>query len=71
MNAQPSPSPQPDAPPAVALFPLSIPPPEVPVIEASAAETPTGGARKLSHWEELEETWFPEETDFTHSGINE
>ena len=67
MNAQPCPSPQPDAPPAVALFPLSIPPPEVPAVEASAA----GGARKLSRWEEREDVWFPEETDFTHSGINE
>ncbi|MEQ2008641.1 MAG: hypothetical protein ABMA26_17815 [Limisphaerales bacterium] len=67
MSTQPSSSPSPDAQPAVALFPLSVAPPEVPVAEASAA----GGTRKLSRWEEQEEIWFPEETDFSHSGINE
>lgn len=67
MNPQPSSPPQPDAPPAAVLFPLNVPPPETPPVEASAA----GGVRKLSRWEEIEEVWFPEETDFTHSGINE
>ena len=67
MSTQPSSSPSSDAPPAVPLFPLSIPLPEVAVAEASVA----GGARKLSRWEEQEEIWFPEETDFSHCGINE
>jgi hypothetical protein len=71
MSTQPPLSPQPDAPPAAALFPLSVPPPEVPVAEASAADAPAGGARKLSRWEEQEELWFPEPADFSHSGINE
>lgn len=67
MKTQPSSSPQPQAPPAVALFPLNVPTPETPPVKASA----TGGARKLSRWQEVEEVWFPEEIDFTHSGINE
>jgi hypothetical protein len=72
MSTQPPLSPQPDAPPpAVALFPLSVPPPDAPVAEASAADPPAGGARKLSRWEEQEQLWFPEDTDFSHSGINE
>jgi|GEM_PF-1779482 hypothetical protein len=71
MNTQLPFSPPPGQPPAVALFPLNLPPPEVPVAEASAADAPAGGARKLSRWEEREEFWFPEPTDFSHSGINE
>ncbi len=71
MSTQPSSSPQPDAPPAVGLFPLNVPPPEVPVAEASTADASAGGARRLSRWEEMEEVWFPEEPDFSHSGINE
>lgn len=67
MSTQPPLSPKPDAAPAVVLFPLNVLSPENPVSEASAA----GGVRKLSHWEEMEELWFPEETDFSHSGINE
>ena len=68
MSTQPPLSPQPDAPPpAVALFPLNVPPSEIPVAEAS----PAGGVRKLSRWEEQEELWFPEPADFSHSGINE
>lgn len=66
MSTQPSSSPAPEMPPA-ALFPLNVPPSEVPVAEAS----PAGGARKLSRWEEQEELWFPEPADFSHSGINE
>ena len=67
MSTQPASSPSPESPPAVSLFPLSVPPLDVPVAEASAS----GGARKLSQWEEQEEIWFPEETDFSHCGINE
>lgn len=65
MSTQPSSSPTPEVPPV--LFPLNVPPSEVPVAEAS----PAGGARKLSRWEEQEELWFPEPADFSHSGINE
>lgn len=66
MSTQPSSSPAPEVPPS-ALFPLDVPPPEVPVAGAG----PAGGARKLSRWEEQEELWFPEPADFSHSGINE
>jgi len=66
MSTQPSSSPPPEAPPAAVRFPLNVPPTD-PAAEAS----PAGGARKLSRWEEQEELWFPEPTDFSHSGINE
>lgn len=71
MSTHPSSSPPPEAPSAAVRFPLNVPPPEVPVADASAADVPAGGARKLSRWEEQEELWFPEPTDFSHSGINE
>ena len=67
MNTSPSPSPRAETPPEAVRFPLNAPPPTVPAAEASAV----GGARQLSHWEELEATWFPEEPDFSHWGINE
>ena len=71
MNTQSPLPPPPAAPPASVLFPLSVPPPEVPVAEASAVETSAGGVRKLSRGEESEETWLPEARDLGHSGINE
>ena len=71
MSTQPLSPSSSDVAPAVVLFPLSVPPSEAPVAEASAADVPVGGARKLSSWEEQEEVWFPEETDFSHCGINE
>lgn len=68
----PSPlSPQSGTPPPAALLPLDTQPAALPVVKTSASDTPAGGARKLSRWEELEEVWIPEEIDFTHSGINE
>ncbi len=67
MSTQPSSSPHPEVPPLAVPFPLNVPLPDAPAAEAS----PAGGARKLSRWEEQEELWFPEETDFSHSGINE
>ena len=70
MSTQQPLSPQPEPPPAVALFPLPDATPPVPPTTA-AADAPAGGARKLSRWEEREEFWFPEPTDFSHSGINE
>jgi hypothetical protein len=70
MSTQPPLSPQPDAPPAGALISLKLASSQVPVAEASAA-APAGGARKFSRWEERQEFWFPEPTDFSHSGINE
>lgn len=71
MSTQPPLSPQPDPTPGVALFSPSPLPPDTTASQASPAEVPVGGARKLSRWEELEEEWFPEATDFSHSGINE
>ena len=67
MNVSSSPSPQIEVTPAAVGFPLNVPPPPTPAAEANAA----GGARKLPRWEELEETWGPEEPDFAHWGINE
>ena len=67
MNAPSSPSPQTETPPEAVRFPLNVPPPPAPAVEASAA----GGARKLSRWEDLEELWLPEDRNLTHSGINE
>ncbi len=67
MNASPSSSPPSEISPTAGLFPLAASAPQVPTAAASAA----GGARKLSHWEDMEEVWFPEETDFSHCGINE
>ena len=68
MNTQPSSSPQPETPPVIGFLPLNLSSPEVP---AAVETSPAGGARKLSRWEEYEELWFPEPTDFSHSGINE
>lgn len=59
-----------EPPPAAALFPLPDATPPAPPT-AAASDAPAGGARKLSRWEEREEFWFPEPTDFSHSGINE
>ena len=68
MNTSPTPTHLSDAPPpAVALFPRSIPPPQSTEPEACAV----GGARQLSRWEDLEDTWSSEERDLSHSGINE
>ena len=68
MNTAPTPTPWSKAPPsAIALLPRSISPPERPKPEAC----PVGGARQLSRWEDLEETWLSEERDLSHSGINE
>lgn len=67
MSTQPSSSSQPDPSPVAALLSPSVPPPITPAAETVLA----GGARKLSRWEELEEVWFPEPTDYSHSGINE
>ncbi|PAW72713.1 MAG: hypothetical protein B9S33_22665 [Pedosphaera sp. Tous-C6FEB] len=67
MNVGPTSSPPPEAPTPIALFPMATAPRATP-----AAELPTsGGARRLSRWEELEEIWLPEERDLSHSGINE
>lgn len=74
MSINPIPSPQPDAPPpslpappALGLLPLNVP-----VLGSAAPEaSPPGGARQLSRWEELEESWLPEERDLSRSGINE
>lgn len=63
-------SPFSEPPPAVALFPppdaTSWQPPA-----ATVADAPAGGARKLARWQEREDFWLPEVTDFSHSGINE
>lgn len=68
MSTQPSSSPQTDPPPVI----VRMPPAVAPAATAPPAEAaPAGGARKLSRWEELEEVWFPEPTDYSHSGINE
>jgi hypothetical protein len=68
MNIAPTPTPLSKTPPsASALFPRSIPPPQTPEPEACAV----GGARQLSRWEDLEDTWSSEERDLSHSGINE
>ncbi len=67
MSAYPTLASQPEAPPVFPLFPLHIPPVASPAPEA----IPASGARQLSRWEELEETWLPEARDLSHSGINE
>ena len=67
MSTQPSSSPPPPPPTVSVLFPLPIPP----VPEATAPPAAAGGARQLSRWERAEEFWFAEETDYSHSGINE
>ena len=71
MSTQPSSSPTPEVPPASGLFPATIPPSIAAESDPTVGAAPPGGARKLSRWEEHEELWFPEPTDFSHSGINE
>ncbi len=71
MSTQPPLSPSPDPPPAVVLFPVSPSPSEAPAANVEATAAASGGARRLSRWEQQEAEWFPEERDLTHSGINE
>lgn len=66
MNASLSSLPPGEPPPSTLQLPLNrLAPPPPPGADAS------GGARKLSRWEDLEELWLPEERNLTHSGINE
>ena len=67
MNTSPTLTPQSETLSPVGLFPANALRLENPGAKAS----PDDGARKRSRWEEYETTWFVEEVDFTHSGINE